>query len=142
MSLTLQREIAGVWTEITALNISDGETVVLGFNNDAAGDYTVMLWAAGVGVIDPASVVDRQGKEIVQEGWLECKQAAEPTWTRLKFPASFPAAFADLAAVDGVYSFTASASGRTSVSFRMTHASDATTTGEAKFLLITRYMSA
>jgi hypothetical protein len=142
MTITIQREIESVWTDVTTLAISNGETVTLGFNSDFGDDYTVMIWAAGVGIIDPASVVDRQGKEIVQEGWLECKLPAEGSWTPLKFPASFPAAFADLAAVDGVYSFTATASSRTSVQFRMTHAASPTTGGEAKFVIVARWLIA
>jgi len=138
--LTIQSNASGDWLDITTLSLANGGTIQLGVNNSAASAYTARLWAAGVGNLSAADVVDSQGKEIITEGWLECKLAADSVWVPLKFPASFPLTFAGLAAVAGVFSFTAGASARTLVDFRMVQGASPTTIGEARFQLVLRYV--
>ena len=142
MTVTIQSNASGDWLDITTLSLGNTDTITLGINNTEAAAKTMLLWAAGIGNNAPANVVDRQGAEIVAEGWLECKLPADSVWVPLKFPASFPIAFADLAAVDGVFELTAGATARTLVNFRMNHAAGATTVGEAKFQLVARYLDA
>jgi len=140
MAVTIQSNASGDWLDITTLTLANTEIITLGINNPDAAAYVVLLWAAGVGNNAPVNVVDRQGAEIVSEGWLECKLPADATWTPLKFPASFPLLFADLAAVDGVFEVTAGATARTLIQFRMAHGAGATTVGEARFQLVARYV--
>lgn len=138
--LTIQSNASGDWLAITTLSLANGATIQLGINNDEASAKTARLWASGVGNLAPANVVDRQGKEIITEGWLECKLAADSTWTALKFPASFPATFAELAAITGIFTLTAGANTRTLIDFRMVHGATPTTTGEARFQLCLRWL--
>lgn len=135
MAITLQSNFTGSWVDISTLILEPGGTLTIGVNNTDAVDYDVNLWATGIDNLDPANVANRQGKEAVNEGWLECKLNSGSVWAALKFPASFPELLEDLAAVDGVFNMTAAASTRTLIDLRLTVGANPDTVGEVRFEL-------
>lgn len=135
MAITLQSNSTGSWLDINTLVLVPGDVLTIGVNNTDAVDYDVNLWATGIDNLDPANVANRQGKEAVNEGWLECKLNSDTVWSALKFPASFPELFEDLAAIEGVFNMTAGASARTLIDLRLTVGANPDTVGEARFEL-------
>ena len=124
MSITLQSNATGEWKNITTLTLQTSATLSLSVYNSATVPYVVMVWGAAAGSLAPSLAVDRQGKEVIERGWLECKASADTTWSALKFPETFPPTFLELAEVEGVLSFTVAANSRLALDFRLSPTDD------------------
>lgn len=146
MSVTIQKnaaaDLSGAWLTVTALTLTDGDEVTIGFLEDEGTERIARLWIAGVYLVGPSGGQNRQGKEICAEGWIEAKLHADTTWQAVTFPTSFPTTFAALGATEGAFPFTIAASARTLVDLRLVVPASVDTAGEVHCEIAARWMNA
>lgn len=70
--------------------------ITVTLTNSSASDVDVTLYSAAMDNKSPTGIPNSQGGEAVAEAWLEVSDDAGTNWYPLGFPATFPAAFADL----------------------------------------------
>lgn len=122
-------DLSGTWSDISSLVLNDGEEITLAIEESEGRDRVARLYAACHDNMSPSDAVNRHGKEMATEGWLEVSLHGLATWQALTFPTSFPALFDDLSASEGAFQFSISASGLTLLDFRMVVPAGASSAG-------------
>lgn len=133
-----QADLLGTWSDISSFQIDPGETVTLAINEDEAQARTARLWIACYENKSPVDSENIHGKELATEGWIEVKEHAGAVWQAVTFPASFPAAIADLDSGEGAFAFSIAASARTLIDFRFVLPAGAASSGLVLFAPVMR----
>lgn len=133
-----QDDLLGTWSDITSIVLNDGESITLGILESDGRDRVARLWVACLDNKAPADSVNRHGKEMSNEGWLEVSPHGLDTWQALTFPTSFPDAFDDLGASEGAYQFAIGASARTLIDLRMVVPAGASSAGTVRWVPVLR----
>lgn len=116
-----------------------GSTSSMTVTNSGSAAIDLKIWAACVGNKGPTVVTLPEGKEPVEERWVEAREEGGE-WAPIGFPSTFPPRFENLS--DGVLYVTINAGASKVIEIRLVVPAGATSSGAVNYEIAGRAVNA